>query len=438
MVRVQLHPFFVELLSNNHLLNKLSQQPAEEIPHHTELIWLSEEDLCNLWKVVLKSKLYKVSGGYRVENLAWRIWYYARTRTPTSVPMVMVPKPAKAQHDSGDDWSVKATPFCPEVHSTLRGGLCLELGSTMTERACDGAIERRSTTGEAGLPSKSFVPLHEFSLLNVDSSSDESGSEDLALCPAHAQAILDHGELQKPADGMIQRRSSKKKKNVDKYLRRQVFCQDDIDIKPEVEPLHSEPSNGTHRKSEVIIKPSPELGRFGVAPPRKVSKGFNIPPKRPNSSTSTESPKVLFSSVSSDDALNLFEKELGRPSIHVPSAHYHKVRKPSFSRSASPQVARAPVSMLTILMNGQLTTSNEQQTGKGTQFMPPTRPSAPVFELAKEPIAEEVEAPLDSLRYNPRMVADLNGLERRRSSLSRTTTPKPVNVAEIHPNISIW
>lgn len=417
---------FLELVSSNSLLDGISRRRLTDDGGNTGMnrppaaaaqpVWLSEDDLCNMWKIVLKSKLYKTKNGYRMENLAWRLWFYARRRNDTgSLPVRMVERTAHQQHQQ--EWSTVVR----EATASASSGIVAVPAKT-------------SINGNSQLPSKSFVVTHEFSLLQLDSDSPVEEEEASPLEP----------KLLEPAqnmDGLIRRKSSKKKKDVDKFLEQLTWANAEAPpsrMKPKPALLMmtgaSETSSSTSTSESNVIKPSPDLRKISV-PPRRISRGFSIPSKKSGSSLSNESPKFApFSSVSSDDALVMFEKDpVVRPNINVPNATY-KLRKPSFSRSASPQVSRAPVSMLTILMNGQLTVSDPVLPLPS----PPSRPTAPVhtqFRVAEDPIPEESEPPLPEANFY------INGkgmvLEDRRVR-SRSGKSPSNDATDLQPTLSIW
>lgn len=434
MTRIMLHPVFLELISSNSLLDRISrrklsglEEPGPANTSDTNPIWLSEDDLCNMWKVVLKSKLYKQPNGFRMENLAWRLWFYARRKNstdPMPVSSVRIERPFGLLESPVSDWSPKDIPSRLTKHHSLGFMPAAVSRSSVT---VTGQAESRH------ISSKSFVALHDFSLLTLGASDPSEESEEEPL----DTRILDPNtnNVGKSKGALLRRHSSRKKKDVDKYLQQQLIIDDEKKQRP-LEIFEPKSSSSTELD---VIKPSPDMKRVGV-PARKISRGFSIPTKKSGSSISAESPKFALSSVSSDDALNLFDKEssLRRPNINVPSASY-KQRRPSFSRSASPNISRAPVSMLTILMNGQLTMTDGPSQ---SHLSPPSRPSAPVnmCNAAQESIPEETEASFGSNHGLVELKTTQPPEDRRprsRSGKSPTQT-SPTHHKDIHPALSIW
>lgn len=422
MTRILLHPVFLDLIFSNTLLDRISKRKLTDINGDTSFmnnngpVWLSEDDLCNMWKVVLKSKLYKTKNGYRMENLAWRLWFYARRRNETeSKPVSVTIKPDRANlGDSISGWSPKDIPSRSMLPAETFGNRKEE--ETQSNKNTMMGVPVRSSRA---LPSKSFVAMHEFSLLKLESSSSESEEEE-AEEPLDT-SILNPNVNQANRASLSRRKSAKKKKDVDRYLQEHAHAYEHIMIE------QSNTSASTMETEPDIIKPSPDLRRVGV-PARRVSRGFSIPSKKSGSSISAESPRTIYSSVSSDDALQMMEKELNRPNIHVPSATY-KPRRPSFSRSASPQVSRTPVSMLTILMSGQLTTT---ESGK-RHMSPPSRPAAPI-----QMIAEEAEPVDPRLNQGLEQFVTPKGSEIRRPQVRNGRSPTTHQHKEFHPHLPIW
>lgn len=420
MTRILLHPIFLDLISSNTLLDRISKRKLTDnnvdpsFTNGTGPVWLSEDDLCNMWKVVLKSKLYKTKNGYRMENLAWRLWFYARRRNVTeSKPVTVTGRSDRSniREDMGG-WSPKDIPTRSVIPAETFGNRRLDIPDKNT------MVGVPIRTGRA-LPSKSFVALHEFSLLRLESSSSESEEEEEAEEPLDTR-ILNPNTDQCNRASLSRRRSSKKKKDVDKYLQEHAHAYEHIMIE------QSNKSTSTFETEPDIIKPSPDLRRVGV-PARKVSRGFSIPSRKSGSSISAGSPRMIYSSVSSDDALHMIEKEMARPNINVPSAAY-KPRRPSFSRSASPQVSRAPVSMLTILMSGQLTTAG----GGPAQISPPSRPAAPIHMIAEE--AEPAEP-----RFSQGVLETPKEAQARRPHVRNGRSPTiHQHKEEFHPHLPIW
>lgn len=410
-----LHPVFLDLLSSNSLLDRLATRTLSthdaapsatlETGPDARPIWLSEDDLSAMWKLVLKSKLHKTTSWYRIENLTWRLFFYARTRKATDpVPVAHTGRlqpSSKGGSSCGSDWSIR------EGANRLQSSPAIPIGVPSRPSVLP---VKPATAAECKVSSKSFAAMHEFALLSLDSTSTLDGDEEYQGATNLAR---DAAAASKPQ----RRESKKKKKDVDKFLQ-QLDCH-----------TPSRPPGPEEEAHITVIKASPEMKRIGIAP-RRVSKGFAIPSRKSLSSTNANSPRFAFSSISSDDALNSFDT---RPSIHLSSAVY-RARRPSFSRSASPGCARLPVSMLTILMNGQLTTSSTSPPKTPhSGFMPPTRPSAPVHETIIEETEPEtlVPAPATTTRSN------LSDLLDRRRPISRRSS-KSNGLSEIQAALQIW
>lgn len=382
MTRILLHPVFLELLSSNALIDRLSRRKISN-PESTTLVkadanpvWLSEDDLCNMWKVVHRSKLDKTPNGLRMENLAWRLWFYARSHNGTDPLPVSRNKMDRSSigESTSSDWS-------PKYITTKQFVQSRAISIKNDKGFMNGAVKASVINNYAQKatrqnPSKSFVARHDFSLLRLDSSTDSSDSGEFLETEKNIDKFT--GNERRNSNDRRRRRPSKKKKDVDKYLQLQIV--------PEVSGKSIEICRNIPKSNDLsIIKPSPEMKRTG-ATPRLVTKGFAIP-KKPGSSLTSESTKFGFSSISSDDAFSALSHE---PLIVRQHPNANNVS--SFSRSSSPQVARRPVSMLTILMNGQLTMSED----KSKKFLtPPPRPSAPKpmyrHVTDADPIIEETE-----------------------------------------------
>jgi len=237
MTRILLHPIFLELLSTNALLDRLARRKLTKdnettelacplTSSHSNLIWLSEDDLCNMWKVVLKAKLYKTPNGYRMENLAWRLWFYARMKyKEESRPVTVLTRIDHAHGmESPGCWSPKDLPCCSsDIPEITKGPF-----------DTDVQVSRHSVLNGVRkpirhIPSKSFVAMHEFSLLNLGSSSSSSSSDDecgeieVEEDPLDLR-LLNPDIARKTEDQQTKRpvAKNKKKKNVDKYLQSQA------------------------------------------------------------------------------------------------------------------------------------------------------------------------------------------------------------------------
>lgn len=371
---------------------------------------------------MLKSKLYKQPNGFRMENLAWRLWFYARrknTTDPLPVSSVRIERPS--MESPGSAWSPKEI----TSRSTKQQALSCVPPALVSRSSI-------TVTGPADcrhISSKSFVALHEFSLLTLCASGSSDESEEEPLDPRILDPTISN--TGKPKGGLLRRHSSRKKKDVDKYLQQQLII---VDAQKQGPLEIMEAKSGSSAELDVI-KPSPDMKRVGV-PARKISRGFSIPTKKSGSSIGAESPKFTLSSVSSDDALHLFDKDaVRRPNINVPSASF-KQRRPSFSRSASPNISRVPVSMLTILMNGQLTMTDGPSQ---SHLSPPSRPSAPVNMRgsAQESIPEETEASFGS-NHGLMGLKSPQSEDRRPKSRNGKSPTTPTNHKDIHPALSIW
>ncbi len=420
MTRILIHPIFLELMSSSSLLDRISTRASKAKDERSSLdtnpVWLSEDDLSNMWKVVLKSKLYKSQDGYRMENLAWRLWFYARSKHKTGPMPVISQRAEKSMTSSGPDgssvnWSPRDIPVRQAETDTQVKVTCVTAISRPSVSKCVVAGRQ--------VPSKSFVVLHDFSLLKMDSS--ESAEEDTCV----SADILQSRNNEDTRTSKPVRRLSKKKKDVDRYLKEHLGLGHNSRSTEELSTLMS--------RNNDVIKSSPDMRIVGNIP-RRVSKGFQIPTRKSNSTTSGESPGHHLSSISSDDSGHLFDNNRKIPNINLPSATY-RARKQSFSRSASPQIVRPPVSMLTILMSGQLTMSHDGNR-MTSRFSPPSRPGAPVqmYHGNTETILEESEISLDWDRYRSSSISRPEVRNSTRPSSKATDSPRK----DLQPILPIW
>jgi hypothetical protein len=393
MIRILLHPTFLDYLKTTSLLESSAGTLFKETGAKTDepqMVWLSDDDLCIMWKLVLKSKINRLPHGHRLENFTWRLWHLAQSK--------------RREYSSFDSNDYQALENMSIEHCNLSiKGYDSNSGMDVTPMTSLLQANNRALNN-LYQPSKSFAPTHEFSLMSLDISCARTGTNSSM---STLTSVDDYLSMTTTEDGHLSEsslhdksiaKSSKKKKNVDRYLKKQrnIFGHDNLEKIEEQKEESRRNSITSATAASVLIsppltlaapKPTPEIDKIAQIPTksgvaaRKVSRGFFIPTRKSstngsisNSEKSSHISATHLSSISYEESFAQKSNSLNNDS----TSPTYRIRKQSFSRSVSPNTNRPAASMLTILMNGQLTTASHFSHRNNVSDIPPCRPSAPV------------------------------------------------------------